>query len=197
MDRGAWQATVYGISKVSDTTQRQNKKMFIAAQFTIAKIWKQTKCPKTDEWIKMWNIYTMEHCCSVAKLSSTPWDPMDCNVSAFSVLHYLLEFVKFMPTEQSCYLTISSCVTLFSFCLHSFPASGSFPMSWLFASGGQSIGASASSSVLPMNIQGWFPLGFIGLISLQSKELSRVYSRTIWKHQLFGMQPSLWSNSHI
>ena len=84
---------------------------------------------------------------------------MDCNTPAFSVLHYLPEFVKFMPIEQSCYLTISSSVTLFSFCLSSFPASGSFPMSWLFTSGGQSIGASASASVLSMNIS--FRIHFI------------------------------------
>ena len=80
----------------------------------------------------------------------------------------------------------------------SFPASGSFPMNQLFASGGQSIGTSALASVLPMNIQGWFPLGLCGLISLQSKGLSRVFSNTIvQKHQFFGAQPSLWSNSHI
>ena len=76
--------------------------------------------------------------------------------------------------------------------------SGSFPMSWLFVSGGQSIGASASSSVLPMNIQDWFPLELTGLISLQSKGLSRVLSNTtVQKYQFFGAQPSLWSNSHI
>ena len=96
-----------------------------------------------------------------------------------------------------CHQTISYSVVLFSSCLQNFPALESFPISQFFTTGGQSIGASASASVLPMNIQGWFPLGFIGLISLQSKELSRVYCRTIWKHQLFGMQPSLWSNSHI
>ena len=139
----------------------------------------------------------MQHGCSVAKLCSTLWDPVDCNTPAFPVLHYLLEFVKFMPIEQSCQLTISSSVTLFSFCLRSFPASEYFPVSWLFTSGGQNIGASASASVLSMNIQGWFLLGFIGLISLQSNKLSRVSSSTIWKHQLFGVQPSLWSNSHI
>ena len=71
-------------------------------------------------------------------------------------------------------------------------------MSWLFASGGQSIGASASALVLPMNIQGWFPLGWPGLVSLQSKWLSRVFSSTtIWKHRFFSTHPSLWSNSHI
>ena len=84
--------------------------------------------------------------------------------------------------SQWCYLIILSSVALFSFCLQSFPASGSFPMSQFFPSGGQSIGASAS--VLPVNIQDWFPLGLTGLISLPSKGLSRVFSsNTIWKHQ--------------
>ena len=86
--------------------------------------------------------------------------------------------------------TISSSVAPFSSCPQSFPGSGSFPMSWLFPSGGQSIRASAS--VLPMNIQGWFPLGLIGLICLLSKELSRVFSSTnIQNHQFFDTQPSL------
>ena len=84
----------------------------------------------------------------------------------------------------------------FSSCLQSFPASGSFQMSWLFTSGGQSIEASAS--VLPVNIQGWLPFGLTGLIPLLSKGLSRVFSGTmIRKHQFFSAQPSLWSNSHI
>ena len=101
--------------------------------------------------------------------------------------------------SQWCYQTISSSVTSFSSCLQSFPASESFPMGWLFISGGQSEGgASASVSVLPMNIHGWFPLGLTGLLSLQSKGLSGVFSNTTaWKHQFFGTQPSLWSNSHI
>ena len=98
-------------------------------------------------------------------------------------------------SSQWCHPTISSFVVPFSSCLQSFPASGSFPMSWLFASGGQSIGASAS--VLPMNIQDWFPLGCTGWISLLSKRLSRVFSSTFRKHQVFSAQPSLWSNSHV
>ena len=77
-----------------------------------------------------------------------------------------------------CHPTISSSVVPFSSCLQSFPASGSFPMSQLFTSGGQSIGVSASTSVLPMNIQDWFPLGWAGWISLQPKGLSRVFSST-------------------
>ena len=102
------------------------------------------------------------------------------------------------PLSQWCYLTISSSVTPFSSCHHSFPASGSFPVSQLFVSHGQSIGASALASVLPVNIQGLFPLGLTGLIYLLSKGLSRVFSSTtIQKHQFFGVQPSLWSNSHI
>ena len=97
-----------------------------------------------------------------------------------------------------CYLTISSSAALFSFCLQSFPEAGSFPMSWLFASTGQSIRASTLASVLPMNNQGWFPLGLTGLISLYSKQLSRIFfSTTIWKHRFFGTQPSLWPSFHI
>ena len=93
------------------------------------------------------------------------------------------------PSSQWCHPTISSSVILFSSCLQFFPASGSFPMSRLFASGYQSIGASAS--VLPMNIEGWFPLGLTGFISLQSKGLSRIFSSSpIQKHQFLGVQPS-------
>ena len=96
-----------------------------------------------------------------------------------------------------CHPTISSSVINFSSCSQSFPAPGSFPMSQLFPSGGQSIGVSASTSVLPMVIQDWFPLGLTGLISLESKGLSRVFSTAVQKHQLFGTQPYLCSNSHI
>ena len=86
----------------------------------------------------------------------------------------------------------------FSSCPQSFPASGSFPLSQFFASSDQSIRASASATVLTINIQAWFPLGFTGLISMQSKGLSKVfYGTTIWKYQFFGTQSSLWSNSHI
>ena len=104
------------------------------------------------------------------------------------------------PLSQWCYLTISSSAALFSFCLQSFPASGSFPMSRVFTSGGQNIGASASASVLPMNIQGWFPLGLTGLISLLSKGLSRVFSSTIMLSKIsqsqkdkYCMIPLIWN----
>ena len=101
------------------------------------------------------------------------------------------------PSSQWCHRTILSSVIPFSH-LQSFPALGSFPMSQFFKSGGQSIGVSASASVLPMNIQDWYPLGWTGWIFLQSKGLSRVFSNTIvQKHQFFSTQLSLWSNSHI
>ena len=100
------------------------------------------------------------------------------------------------PLNQRCHPTISSSVVPFFSCPQSCPASGSFPTSWLFTSGGQSIGASVLASVLSMNIQGGLPLGWTGLISLQSQGLSRVFSITaIWKHQFFSA--SLWSNFHI
>ena len=101
------------------------------------------------------------------------------------------------PLSLWCHPTISSSVIPFS-CLQSFPASGSFQMSQLFASGGHSIGVSASASVLPMNIQDLFPLGCTGWISLQFKGLSRVFSNTtVQKYQFFSAQLSLYSNSHI
>ena len=96
------------------------------------------------------------------------------------------------PLSQWCHPTISSSVIPFSSCSQSFPASGSFQMSQLFPSGGQSVGVSASTSVLPMNTQDWSPLGWTGRISLQSKELSSVFSNTtVQKHQFFGAQLSL------
>ena len=105
---------------------------------------------------------------------------------------------KSCPLSQWCHPTISFYVVPFSSSPPSFPASGSFPMSQFFTSGGQSIGVSASASVLPMNTQDWSPLGLTGLISFQSKGLSRVFSNTtVQKHQFFGTQLSLQSNSHI
>ena len=102
------------------------------------------------------------------------------------------------PLSQWCHPTISSSIIPFSSLLQSFPVLGTFQMSQLFASGGQSIGVSTSTSVLPMNSHDWFPLGWTGWISLQSKGLSRVFSNTtVQKHQFFSVQLSLWSNSHI
>ena len=102
------------------------------------------------------------------------------------------------PLSWWCHPNISSSVVSFSSYFQSFPASEYFPKSLVFASGGQNTGVSASASVLQMNIHDWFPLGFTGLISLQSKGLSTVFSNTtVWKYQFFNPQPSLWFNSHI
>ena len=107
-------------------------------------------------------------------------------------------YLNSCPSSRLCHPAISFSVIPFSFCPRSLPASGSFPMSQLFASGGQSIGVAASASVLPMNTQDWSPLGWTGWLSLQSKGLSRVFSNTtVQKHQFFGAQLSSQSNSHI
>ena len=136
-------------------------------------------------------MYT-RHCCSVAKFCPTLCNPMDCSTPGSSVLHYYLEFAQILIHRVGDnYLTISTSVTLLSFCPQSFSVPGLFSMSWLFASGGQSIGASAAATVLSRNIQGWFPSGLTDLISMQPKGLSRVLpSTTIRKHQFFGTQPS-------
>ena len=120
---------------------------------------------------------------SVAQSCLTLCDPMNCSMPGFPVHQQLPELTQnSCPLSQWCHPTISSSVIPFSSRPQSFPASGSFPMSQLFISGGPSVGASAS--VLPMNIQDWFPLEFTGFISLQSKGLSRVFSNTtIQKHQ--------------
>ena len=100
------------------------------------------------------------------------------------------------PSSRWCHPTISPSVILFSSCLQSFPASGTFPLSWLFKSNDQNTGASASTSVLPMSIQGWFPLRLTDLIML-SKGLSGIFSSTtVQRHQFFGVLPSLQSSSH-
>ena len=143
-------------------------------------------------------IHTWASCCwcSKTKLCSSPCDPRDCSTPGSSVLHYLPEFAQTHVHWVGD--AISSFAAPFSSCPQSLPASESFPMSQLLVSGGQSIGFSASASFLPMNIQGWFPSGLIGWISLQSQGLSRVSSSTtVQKHQFFSAQPSLFSNSHI
>ena len=107
-------------------------------------------------------------------------------------------YSKSCPLSQWCHPTISSSVIPFFSCLQSFPASETFQKSQFFASGGQSIGVSTSTSVFPMNTQDWSPLGWTGWISLQSKGLSRVFSNTtVQKHQFFSAQLSSQSNSHI
>ena len=136
---------------------------------------------------------------SVTQLCPTLCNPMECSTPGFPVHHQLLEFTQtHVHLSRWCHPTISSSVVPFSSCLQSLPASGSFPMSQFFTSGGQSIAVSASASFLPMNIQDRFHSGLTGLISLLSKELSRVFSSTtVRKHPFFSAQPYLWSNSHL
>ena len=133
-------------------------------------------------------------CRSVAKSCLTLCDPMDCSAPCFPVLQCPQSLLKLVSIEAM--MPSNHLVTPFSSCPQSFPTSGSFQMSQLFASGGQSTGVSASTSVLPMNIQDWFLLGWTGWISLNSKGLSRVFSNTtVQKHQFFSAQLSSQSNT--
>ena len=133
----------------------------------------------------------------VPLLCLTLCDPINCSTPAFPVLHYLLSLLRLMSIESV--MPSSHLILCFPLLLPSifpsitiFTSEAALRIRWL------KYGASASTSVLPMNIQGWFPLGLTGLISLQSKGLSRVFSSIIfWKHQFFDAQPSLWSYSHI
>ena len=123
---------------------------------------------------------------------------MNCSTPGFPVHHQLPELTQTHVHWVNDAIQPSHPVIPFSSCFQSFPAAGSFQMSQLFTSGGQTIGVSASASVLPMNIQDRFPLGWTGWIILQSKVLSRVFSNTtVQKHQIFGTQHSSQSNSHI
>ena len=131
------------------------------------------------EWRKLWFC-----CCSVITLCPTLWDPKDCGKPG-STVHYLPGLAQVLVHWVRD--AISSSVAPFSFCLLSCPATESFPVSQLFAPGGQSIGFWASESILPMNIQSWFPLGLTDFISSLSKGLSRAFrSTTIWKSQFFS-----------
>ena len=143
----------------------------------------------SSPWVSVWFLFVVQ-LLSHVQLSN----PMDSSTPSSPVLHYLPEFVQIHVHWVSD--AISSSAALFSFYPHRFPTAGSFPVNQLFASGRQSIGVSASASVLPITIQGWFPLGLTVLISL-SKGLSRVFSSTTnKKHQFFGMKP-IWDKNAI
>ena len=127
---------------------------------------------------------------------SNSWWPWTAACQASMAVSLSQNLFKLIPLNWWCHPAISSSVTSSSSCPQLFPAWRSFPMSGHFASDGQSIGA--STLALPMNTQGWFPLGLTGLVCLLSEGLSRVFSSTtVRKHQLFHAQTSLWSNSHI
>ena len=132
-------------------------------------------------------------CCSVPKSCPILCDPMDCSMPEFPILHYLPEFAQTHVHWVGDAIQLSHPLSL-----SSPPALNLSQHQGHFQRVGQSIGVSASASVLPMTIQGWFRLGMTGLISLLSKEFSKVFSSiTVQKHQFFGAQPSLLSNSHI
>ena len=134
--------------------------------------------------------------CSVVSDFFQPHGLQHSRLSCLSPTHEA--FLNSCPLNQWCHPKIPSSVVPFSSLFQSFPGSGSYPTSQLFTSDGQSIGDSASASVLPMSIQDWFPLGLTGLMSLQSKGLSRVFPNiTVQKHQFFSTQLSSQSNSHI
>ena len=122
---------------------------------------------------------------------------MDCSTPGSPILHYSRSLLRFMSVELVMLSNQLILATPFSFCLQSLPASESFPMSWLFTSGGQIIGASASAPVLPMNIQGWFPLGLTGLISLQSKGLSRVFLNTTVQKHFLALSSRKWQPTSV
>ena len=190
--------------------------MFIAALFAVPKKWKQCKCPSMEKWIKKMCIYKMEYYLAVKKNEIMPYcSNMDGyqvsrSVMSDSLWPHELQYARPpcpsptpevhpnpYPLSRWCHPTISSSFIPFSSCPQSFPASGSFQMSQLFASGGQSTGVSALASFLPKKSRGWSPSEWTGWISLQSKGLSRVFSNTtVQKHQFFGAQPSSQSNSH-
>ena len=149
----------------------------------------------------VWNIFLIKTAflllvsCSVVSDFATPWTTAHQIYLLFTISQ---SCTNSCPLSHWCHPTISPSVIAFSSCPQSFPASGCFQMSQLFASGGQSTGASASASVLPMNILDWFPLGWTDWISLLSKGLSRVlFNTTVQKHQFFGAQLSSQSNSKV
>ena len=176
--------------------------MLFAKMWAIS--WYLTKLYSLYEWLiliyihssispELWVLLCSVQFSSVAQSCPTLCNPMDSSTPGLPVHHHV-HHVQPNPCPLSwwCHPTISSSVIPFSSCLQSFPASGFFPMIQFFASGGQSTGVSASASVLPMNIQDGFPLGWTGWISLQSKGLSRVFSNTtVQKHQFFSTQLSL------
>ena len=146
--------------------------------------------------IILFNIDSVQFSCSVMSDSLQPHESQHTRPPCPSPTPGV--YSNSCPSSLWCHPAISSSVVPFSSCRQSLPASESFPISQLFAWDGQSIGASASVSVLPMNIQDWFPLGWTGWISSQFKGLARVFSSTTdQKHQFFGAQLSSQSNSHI
>ena len=172
--------------------------LFVGAYMKMILILNSTRVQTDIPWSS--NHFFIFQCCPISKSCSTFCNPMDCGLPA-PVSSTISEFAQIhvhwvSDANQPSHLSLPS--SAFFSCPPSFPPSTSFPVSWLFASGGQSIGDSASATVLPMNIQDWFLLGLTGGIFLLSKGLFKsLLQHPIWKYQFFGTQPSLSSNSHI
>jgi len=167
---------------------------------------KKKKSSQRKRWETSWTMtftfscfpFSIPCCRSVTQSCATLCDCMDYSTPGIPVHHQLLELAQTQIHRVGNAIQPSHPLSSPSPPVQSFPASGSFLVSQLFASGGQTTGASASASVLPVNIQDWSPLGWTGWISLHSKGLSRVFSNiTVQKHQFFGVQPLSWSTSHI
>ena len=187
-DSGAWWAAIYGAAQ----SQTGLKRFSSSSSSNIH------DCLPSFLFSKIVNQFiSVQFSCSVVSHSWQPHEPQHTRPPCPSSTPR----VHPNPCRLSlwCHPTISSSVFPFSSCLQSLPTSGSFQMSQFFTSGGQSIGVSTSTSVLPMNTQDWFPLGWTNWLDLLAVQgLSRVFSNTtVQKHQLFGTQLSLWSNSHI
>ena len=175
-------------------------KFLISLEILYSASWLEFLRRQCNLVVKNWEIVTVNKkrtlicnsCCSGTKLCPTLCDPMNCSMPGFPVLHYLLECAQIHVHWVSDAIQLSHLPLPPSPpSLNLFQHQGLFPVSQLFASGGQSIRASASASVLPVNMEGWFLLGLIGLISLLSKGILRVFSSTtVWKHQFFSAQLS-------
>ena len=182
MDRGAWQTTVYPVSQ-NWTQLKWPSEHNLPRNVTLGKL---LYLPKSS-----YPGVSDQFSCTVVSDSLWPHEPQHARPPCPSPTPAVHPNPS--PLSQWCHPTISSSVVPLSSCPQSFPASGSFQMSQLFTSGGQSIGISASTSVLPMNTQDWSPLRLTGWISLQFKGLSRVFSNiTVQKHQFFCAQLSLY-----
>ena len=157
------------------------------------------ECAHTFQEWDCWIKFVVAHMCAcpvTSVVSNSLWPPWTKAHGLLCPQLYPGIHSSSCPSSQWCYLTNLSSPAPFSSCLQSCPESGSFPTSQLFASGGHSIGASSSASVLPMNIQDWSPLGFIHLLAAQGTLKSLLQPHN-WIHRFFGTQPSLWSNSYI
>ena len=174
--------------------------IFWPTQYLIGELLRSSKCKKLEIVACLASGQVPEeYCyCSATQLSLTLWYPMDCNTPGLPVTHRLPEFAQVHAHCISNAIQPSHPLTIiFSFSSQSFPASGKFPVSWLFTSGDQNTRASASASVLPMSIHGWFPLRLTRFISLLSKELSGVFSNTtVQRHQFFVILPSLQNSCY-